>query len=545
MNRPERRNPYAARLRGLRIGARARNDEDIQVQPPSQTDGPTRPTTRAPAANAPAANAPDRLDPAARATIGVLLVASFVVILNETIMNVALPRLMDTFSVSADAVQWLATAFMLTMAVVIPTTGYLLRRFSTRTVFLLAMGLFSAGTLLAGLAPGFGVLLAARVVQASGTAIMLPLLMTTILNLVPPARRGTMMGNVSIVISVAPAIGPTISGLILQFLSWRFMFLLVLPVALAALLIGAPRLGRAAEAGATPLSLPSLLLAVPGFGGLVYGLSKIGGGHGAAEASGPDAGAVLALAVAAACLAGFAALQLRLQRTDRALLDLRPFTYRPFTVSLAMMVLAMVALFGVIILLPMYLQNVRGLDTLGTGLMLLPGGVLMGLLAPFVGRLYDRFGPRPLVVPGSVLLSVVLFSYTRLGPDTPIGLLVSLHLLMSLSFAFIFTPAFTTALNPLPHRLHSHGSAVLSTLQQLGGAAGTALLVGIMASGTAAAAAAGADEISAQVIGFRQGFTAAAVASLGVVLCSLFLRKAPREAVQAGDASGTAVPAGP
>lgn len=463
-----------------------------------------------------------RLAPAAKMTIGVLLVSAFVVILNETIMNVALPRLMVAFDVSADAVQWLATAFMLTMAVVIPATGYLLQRFSMRTVFMLAMGLFSLGTLLAGTAPGFEVLLGARVIQASGTAIMLPLLMTTILDLVPPSRRGAVMGNVSIVISVAPAIGPTISGLILQFLPWRFMFLIVLPIALIALIAGARRLSRDAEAGTMPFSVPSILLAIPGFGGLVYGLSKIGGGH-EGGGQGPDAGALVALAVAVVALAAFTLLQLRLQRKDKALLDLRPFTYRDFTISLVLMVLAMVSLFGVIILLPIYLQNVRGLDTLGTGLLLLPGGLLMGLLAPFVGRMYDKVGPRPLMIPGSVLLAAVMFSYSRLASDTPIWWLLVLHLAMSVSFAFIFTPAFTTGLNPLPHRLHSHGSAVLSTLQQLGGAAGTALLVGIMASSTAAATLAGATAVEAQVQGFRHGFLTAAIVSLSLIVLSLFL----------------------
>ena len=168
-----------------------------------------------------------------RKVIATLLVATFVVILNETIMGVALPVLMVDLDLTASTVQWLTTAFMLTMAVVIPTTGFLLQRFSTRTVYAAALGLFSAGTLLAGIAPGFWVLLLGRIVQASGTAIMLPLLMTTILTLVPIERRGVVMGNVSIAISVAPAIGPTLSGLILQFLSWRFMFLLVLPIALA------------------------------------------------------------------------------------------------------------------------------------------------------------------------------------------------------------------------------------------------------------------------------------------------------------------------
>ena len=190
-----------------------------------------------------------RLPTRDRQIIGILLVATFVVILNETIMSVALPRLMIDLDINARTVQWLTTAFMLTMAVVIPMTGFLLQRISTRTVFILAMGLFSTGTLLAAISPGFWMLLPARVVQASGTAVMIPLLMTTVLTLVPAERRGVVMGNLSIAISVAPAIGPTLSGLVLQFLSWRFMFVLVLPIALASLIYGSRRLVNIGQPG--------------------------------------------------------------------------------------------------------------------------------------------------------------------------------------------------------------------------------------------------------------------------------------------------------
>ena len=212
-----------------------------------------------------------------RSVIITLLVATFVVILNETIMGVALPRLMADLNVTPRTGQWLSTAFMLTMAVVIPTTGFLLQRLTTRTVFRLAMGLFCAGTLLAAVSPGFWLLLLARIVQASGTAVMIPLLMTTVLTLVPIERRGVVMGNISIAISVAPAIGPTVSGIILHFLPWRFMFVVVLPIAIAALVNGSRRLVDVGEAGHQRLDLISVLLSVPAFGGIVYGLSQLGG----------------------------------------------------------------------------------------------------------------------------------------------------------------------------------------------------------------------------------------------------------------------------
>ncbi|MGP5382034.1 MDR family MFS transporter [Glutamicibacter arilaitensis] len=478
-------------------------------------------------------NAPERLSKQNFTTIAVLIVSSFVVILNETIMNVALPVLMNEFNVTADAIQWLSTIFMLTMAVVIPMTGFLLQRMSIHKVFILAMGLFTVGTILAAAAPGLTVLLVARVIQASGTAIMMPLLMTTILHLVPPARRGVLMGNVSIVISVAPAIGPTLSGLILQYLSWRFMFIVIVPIAVVALLVGSPRLPRGVEGVSTPLSVPSLILAIPGFGGLVYALSGLSAGVTPLNL-GILIGAVL-------CLLAFIFLQLNLQKEDKALLDLRPLGYKSFSLSLVLMMFSMIALFGVIILLPMFFTNVLGIETLTTGLIMLPGGLLMGILAPMVGKLYDKVGARPLIVPGALVLLASLLGYAMiLDADTPIWLLVVLHLVMSLGLAFIFTPAFTTALNPLPHHLHSHGSALLSTLQQLAGAMGTALLVGLVASATAAKIAAGTDELTAMVEGFQPGFLIGAACSVGIVVIG-FLLGGRKQAV-AAEAEPSKVP---
>ena len=354
-----------------------------------------------------------------RQVIAILLVAAFVVILNETIMSVALPRLMVDLGISARTVQWLTTAFMLTMAVVIPTTGFLLQRVSTRTVFMLAMGLFSAGTLLAAVSPGFWVLLLARIVQASGTAVMIPLLMTTVLTLVPAERRGVVMGNITIAISVAPAIGPTLSGLVLQFLSWRFMFVLVLPIALASLVYGSRRLVNVGQPGHQKLDFPSVLLSIPAFGGLVYGLSQLGRG-----ASGPEV-AIGFIAFGLVLMLIFGWRQLRLTRSGRSpLLDLRPFSYRMFSLSLALLCLAMLALFGMVILLPIYLQTVRGIGSLATGLMLLPGGLLMGLAGPTVGKIIDRHGPQLLTIPGAILLTFTLWQFSNADASTPIWMLI-------------------------------------------------------------------------------------------------------------------------
>lgn len=465
-----------------------------------------------PVAAAPPA-APEKMSRESVTIIATLLVATFVVILNETIMNVALQRLMVDLRVDAPTVQWLSTGFMLTMAVVIPTTGFILQSLSTRAVFMLAMGLFAGGTALAAVAPGFEVLLLARIVQAGGTAIMLPLLMTTILTLVPLAKRGAVMGNVSIAISVAPAMGPTVSGLILEHFTWRFMFVFVLPVALAALAIGAKYLTNVGETEKTKLDFLSVLLTVPAFGGLVYGLSQIGG-HGGQ--SGPSAMAIAALVIGVASLTVFVLRQLRLQKYEAPLLDLRAFNFRMFTVSVLLMVVAMMALFGGVILLPLYLQEIRGLGSLETGLALLPGGLAMGLLGPFIGRLFDKVGPLPLTVTGSVLMVLALWQFSMLDAGTPVGWIITLHVGLSFGLALLFTPAFTTGLNPLPPHLYSHGSAIMSTAQQVAGAAGTALLVSIFAVVSAA---------SGLVAGMSAAFLTATVIALAAVVLSAMMRK--------------------
>ncbi|RFA10949.1 MFS transporter [Subtercola boreus] len=487
------------------------------AQAPQAPQKPQRPRTETPVIQS---DEEARLAARNKLVIGILLVSAFIVILNETIMSVALPRLMEDLSIPAESAQWLTTAFMLTMAVVIPITGFLLQRFNTRPVFIAAMGFFSIGTFVAAMAPGFEVLLVARVIQACGTAIMMPLLMTTVMTLVPASSRGRTMGNISIVISVAPAIGPTISGLILSVLDWRWMFWLVLPIAVAGLILGALRIPNVTTPRKAPFDPLSVVLSVFGFGGLVYGLTTIGGANQVSwmPAWGP-------LVVGLVALALFVLRQLQLQRTDRALLDLRTFLSKNFTLSIVMFAISMMALFGTLILLPLYLQNVLRLDTLSTGLLLLPGGLVMGVLAPFVGRIYDRRGPTVLLVPGAIIVSAVLWSLTMVTSTTPVPLILTAHIVLSVGLALMFTPLFTASLGSLKPALYSHGSAVVGTVQQVAGAAGTAVFVTLMSSRAASLVATGSDPILAQTDGIRAAFLVGAIVSLGAVAVSFFVRK--------------------
>ncbi|HYH30788.1 MAG TPA: DHA2 family efflux MFS transporter permease subunit [Pseudonocardia sp.] len=416
--------------------------------------------------------------------IALLVGSAFVMILNETIMSVALPALIADLGITVGTAQWLTSGFLLTMAVVIPITGFLLQRFPPRRIYLTSMTLFSTGTLICALAPGFPVLLTGRVVQAAGTAVMVPLLMTSVLRLVPAERRGQTMGTITIVIAVAPAIGPTLSGVILTALGWRWMFWIVLPLALIALAAGARWLRVAADVRPVPLDLLSVGLSALGFGGLIFGLSSLG------EAARGEVQVPpwLPTAIGAVALAVFVARQLRLQGAGNALLDLRPLGHRPFVLSLVLVVLSMMSLFGVLILLPLYLQEVLGVDAFVTGLAVLPGGLVMGLLGPVVGRLYDRLGPRRLVIPGAAVLTVALWAFTTLSATSAVWAVVAMHVVLVVGLSLMLTPLITDALGRLPGELDSHGSAIVATVQQVAGAAGTALFITVMALGSASTA---------------------------------------------------------
>lgn len=461
--------------------------------------------------------------------IWLLLVAAFVAILNETTMGIAIPHLNADLGIPPELGQWLTSAFMLTMAVVIPTTGFILQRFTTRQVFIAAMTAFSLGTLVALVAPGFSVLLVGRVIQAAGTGIMMPLLMTTIMNVVPAQSRGRMMGRVGLVISLAPAIGPTLAGAVLDTFNWRALFAIVLPIALISLAMGAKWMTNLGETRKAPLDVLSIPLAALGFGGIVFGLSQFGGEGG----SGGTAG-VIALVVGAVSLALFVWRQLVLQRIDDALLDLRVFRSGNFSLAVIIMTILALSMFGTLTLLPQYLQNVAGLTALESGLILLPGSVLMGLLGPVMGRVYDAKGTRPLLIPGTVLVSAALFFYSTVGEHTVWWLLIIVQAAMSVGLAMSFTPLFSSSLGSLHRSLYSHGSAVLNTLQQVGGAAGVALLTVTYSAILHAGENEGLSRAVAGAPGARTAFLIAAIISLAAVALSPFVRKPADDAGDSG-----------
>jgi len=467
----------------------------------SQLDSLDKPTTAA-----------SRRTPA---VIRLLVLATFVVILNETIMINAIPKLIVALHITEQSAQWLSTAFMLTMAAVIPITGWFLQRVSTRGAYATAMGLFLAGTALAAIAPSFGLLLVARIIQASGTAVMMPLLMTTLMQVVPESGRGRVMGNVTLAISVAPAMGPTVSGVILQFGSWRLLFAAVLPIAAVITWRGLRQLRNIGEPEFSTIDWFSVGSAALGFGGLVYGLSRFNAGD-PRVATTIVAGGLLAIGV-------FVVRQLSLQKRGVPLMDLRALRHRTYTLALILSSAAFMAMLGSMILLPLYLQNVRGLSALQTGLLVMPGGLAMGLLGPPIGRLFDRFGGRVLVVPGAIGITLALTGLTQVSMTMPYWQLLGLYALLMASLAATFTPVFTLGLGAVPPHLYSHGSSIMSTLQQVSAAFGTALVITVMSARADALRSAGVTRTLASLDGLRLAFTIGAVLSVAVVVTALLL----------------------
>jgi len=403
-----------------------------------------------------------------------LIVGMFVAALNETLMGNALPELMKTFGVSATTVQWLTTAYLLVVGVLVPVTAVLQQWFTTRQMFLSAMSLFFVGTVTSAVSPDFGVLLVGRIIQAIGTGMLLPLVMNVIMTIYPPEKRGGAMGMLGLVVMFAPAIGPTLSGLIVDGLSWRWLFYLVIPFALLSILVGAAVLKNVSEVTKPRVDLLSVGLSTIGFGGIVFGFSKAG------ELGWPVPEVVWTIAAGGVALALFVWRQLKLKEP---VMDLRAFRYPMFALVAVLLFVLLMTFFSSAIMLPMFMQGVLLMTAFKSGLILLPGGIANGLIAPISGKLFDKFGPRVLVIPGLLVAVVSLWQFTRFDESTSTGFLVAVHVALMVGVALVMMPAQTAGLNQLPRHLHPHGTAILNTLQQVSGAIGTALYISVMSGG--------------------------------------------------------------
>ncbi|MFJ8244766.1 DHA2 family efflux MFS transporter permease subunit [Peribacillus asahii] len=407
--------------------------------------------------------------------ITILMIGAFIAILNNTLLNIALPSIMEDLDVDASTVQWLATGFMLVNGVLIPTTAFLIQKYSVRHLFLVAMCLFTVGTILAGFAHVFPLLLAGRMIQAAGSAILMPLLMNVMLTSFPVEKRGAAMGLFGLVMMGAPAIGPTLSGWIVEHYDWRMLFHFITPIAVVVLLIGFFLLKDKKDKVDIRLDGFSVLLSSVGFGGMLYGFSSAG-------SKGWDSPQVyVTLIVGVISLVWFI---LRQMKQDRPMLNFRIYKYPMYALSSVISMVVTMAMFSGMMLLPIYVQTIRGISPLDAGLMLLPGAILMALMSPITGKLFDKIGGRILAIIGLIITVVTSYYFSKLTLDTTYTHLIILYSLRMLGMSMVMMPVSTNGLNQLPARFYPHGTAMNSTIQQVSGAIGTALLVTIMSNRT-------------------------------------------------------------
>jgi len=399
-----------------------------------------------------------------------LLIGAFVAFLNENLLANALPGLMREFNVTAATIQWLSTGYMLVIGVLVPVTALLQQWFTTRRMFISAMTLFLTGTCLCAVSPGFEVLLIGRVVQACGTGLLIPLMINTILSLYPPERRGSAMGLLGLVIMVAPVIGPALSGLVIDTLHWRWLFYMVIPVALFSILHSFLYLKNVTDITKPKVDLLSIAMSTVGFGCVTFGFSQTGEPEGYGS-----------IAVGSLFLFLLVWRQLKIREP---LIDLSVFRYPAFSLVAVLVVVLMMVLFATTTLLPIYMQDVMQMTAFATGLLLMPGCILNAMMMPVTGKLFDKFGPRSVIMPGLVMIALSLWLFAGIDEDTTRGFVLFNHVLLFLGISFVVMPAQTAGMNQLPRRLVPHGSAIYNTLQQIAGGIGIALFVGIMSSGT-------------------------------------------------------------
>lgn len=407
--------------------------------------------------------------------IGILFIGAFVSFLNNSLLNVALPSIMVDLEIEDySTVQWLATGYMLVSGILIPASAFLITRFSNRSLFVASMAIFTLGTALAAFAPNFGFLLGGRMIQAAGSSVMGPLLMNIMLVSFPREKRGAAMGLFGMVMIAAPAIGPTLSGYIVEYYDWRVLFEMILPLAIISLVLAIWKFGNVMEQDKNAtLDYLSVVLSSLGFGGLLYGVSS------ASSQGWGDTIVLTALIVGGISLILFIIRQLRL---DEPLLDLQPFKYPMFTLAAVIAIVNAVAMFSGMILTPAYVQDVRGISPMESGLMLLPGAIIMGIMSPITGKLFDKFGPRALAVIGLAITGVSTYMLAHLQLDTTYTYIVVIYSLRMFGMSMVMMPIMTNGLNQLPTQLNPHGTAINNTAQQVSGSIGTAVMITIMNS---------------------------------------------------------------
>lgn len=421
-------------------------------------------------------------------TVISLAILTFMGIFSETSLAIVSPHLMEEFHVSAVAVQWLTSGFLLLLAVAIPLSPFLVKTISTKLLFKFAVIIFITGTIMGAFASNFTMLLLGRLIMAVGTGCSLPLLTNIVLEETTPYQRGTLLGIVGLVVSFAPVSGPVLGGLIAEYLGWRWVFLFMLPILVVSFIMGSTSIRDIRKGEVYHLDVKSFLISSAGLVSFIMGLSYLSTKYG-----------ILLICISFVFLGIFILLQLKVKYP---LMNIKILKYKMFTLGLITVCMPMASVLALSFLIPILAQMGLGKNALQASFIMLPGTLFSGMLAPVMGAKYSKFGVRRLLIPGFIIMCLSMF-YLVFTETTYISSIIGYICFMT-GAAFCQVPAQTNALNALPQQYNADGTAILSTLQQTAGAAGTALASVLLSYGAKKAYNAGIDNI--YVYGINYGF---------------------------------------
>lgn len=400
----------------------------------------------------------------------VMLVGAFIAILNQTLLTPALPSIMADMNIGASTAQWLTTGFMLVNGIMIPVTAYLIDRFTTRKLFFVSMGIFTLGTALAAVSTTFPMILSARLLQAAGAGVMMPMGQTILLLTLPRQYRGLGMGIIGLVIGVAPAVGPVISGLVVESFGWHILFKAMVPLALLTIVFAYFFLENMGETSHITLDMPSVMLSTLGFGGLLYSFSALG-------SYGFNNLVAVTLLIGVISLIMFVHRQLHM---EQPLLKMDILKNHRFALSVVLTMLVQAALNVGAVLNPIYIQTIRGFGASVSGFLMLPASIAMLIMSPISGRLFDKFGPRRLAIPGLFLTAVFTIPMVLMDENTSLYYLAFVYTIRTIGLSMVNMPLNTWGLNSLDNRVMAHGTAIGNTFRQVAGSLGTAILITVM-----------------------------------------------------------------
>lgn len=423
--------------------------------------------------------------------VGVMLVSAFVAILNQTLLNTALPSIMRELNITENISQWLITGFMLVNGVMIPLTAYLMDRIKTRPLYLAAMGIFLVGSIVAAIAPNFAILMTARVIQAMGAGIIMPLMQFTLFTLFSREQRGFAMGLSGLVIQFAPAIGPTLSGLIIDNASWRVPFIIIVVIALIAFILGSIFISSYNQVKHTKLDKRSVVYSTLGFGVMLYAFSSAG------DRGFSSPWVLSALVISLIIIWIFVHRQLNI---SNALLNLRVFKDKTFALCTVCSMIIMMSMVGPALLVPLYVQNALNLSAMLSGLVIMPGALINGIMSVFTGKFYDKYGPRPLIYTGFTLLLITTILLCFLHVETSYTYLIVIYAIRMFSVGLLMMPLNTSGINALDNKDISHGTAIMNFGRVMAGSLGTALMVTLMSFGAKVFQPPHADSLSKEMI---------------------------------------------